>query len=163
MLLLSRVVEYIRSNGAPFRLVSYPSPESAPGVAVPHRPKGSVMVDTRILLVDGRPAIGVVPQGEGMNLLGLRASIGAELVQEGEIDDLPWPFSDAGAPVPPFGHLFGAPVFIDPSIIDSTDIGFAVFSPNDFIEMPYDDFARLEQPRVADLVAAGELPPPPLH
>ena len=85
MLILGIVVEYIRSNGAPFRLLSDPSPEPAPGVAVPARPEGSVMVDTHVLLIDGRPAIGVVPKGEGMNLLGLRAKIGAELVQEGTI------------------------------------------------------------------------------
>ena len=54
-------------------------------------------------------------------------------------------------------------MFVDPSLVSSTVIGFAVFGPNDFIEMPYDDFARLEQPRVEDLAGAGELPPPPLH
>jgi hypothetical protein len=121
------------------------------------------MVDTHVLSIDGRLAIGVVPKGEGMNLLGLRAKIGAGLVEEAAIDDLPWPFHDAGAPIPPFGRMFGAPVFVDPSLVSSTVIGFAVFGPNDFIEMPYDDFARLEQPRVEDLAGAGELPPPPLH
>jgi prolyl-tRNA editing enzyme YbaK/EbsC (Cys-tRNA(Pro) deacylase) len=162
MMLLSRVVEYMRSSGVPFRLESYPSPESAPGVAAA-RPAGSVMVDTHILIVDGRPAIAVTPHGEGMNLLGLRADLGAEFVQEGEIGDLPWPYDDAEGPVPPFGRMFGAPVFIDPSVIASNDIEFGVFGSTDFIEMPYDEFARLEQPRVAELVAAGELPPPPLH
>ena len=108
------------------RLESYPSPESSPGVAAA-RPAGSVMVDTRILIVDGRPAIAVMPHGEGMNLLGLRADLGAEFVQEGEIGDLPWPYDDADAPVPPRSVACSElPVFIDPSVIGSNDIEFSV-------------------------------------
>jgi hypothetical protein len=35
---------------------------------------------------------------------------------------------------------------------------FLAFSPGDWVEIPYDDFARLERPRIASFAIGGELP-----
>jgi prolyl-tRNA editing enzyme YbaK/EbsC (Cys-tRNA(Pro) deacylase) len=156
--MLITVVEYLRSNGVAFRLVSYAAPEAEPRVAHPVSPNGSLLVDTHVLLVDGRLAIGLVARGEQINMLRLRASLGAELVEEASDADLPSPF-EQGSPPPPLGRMFGAPVFVDSDVAHARSLCFAAFAPTDFIEVAYDDFARLEQPRVEELAGAGELPP----
>lgn len=162
MLMLPRVVEYLRSNGVPFRLQSYPSPEPGPPVAY-RVASATTLVETRVLLVDGRPTIGCIPRGDNLNLTGFREHTKAEIIEEGSLDDLPWFFDGTAAPIPPLGRLFGVPLFVDERVSNSDVICFAAFAPTDSIEMTYDDLARLEQPRVVPLAIAGELPAPSLH
>jgi Ala-tRNA(Pro) deacylase len=164
--MLEKVVEYLRLNGIPFRLESYPSPEPLPNVArPPTRPQsGTMTVDTWILFIDGRLSLAAVPSGERMDLFGLRANLGAEMVREASVEDLvEGPFVAQGLPAPPLGRLFGVPVLVDRRVADAQVICFAAFAPYDFIEVAYDDFARVEQPRVADFIRAGELPEAPSY
>lgn len=162
-MMLGRVVDYLKSNGVALRLVSLPAPEPKPSVAVPFRPASSITIETRVVLVDGRPAIGCIPAGDSFNYRGLGAGLGAGLVQEGTATDLPWPFGELGLPIPPLGRLFGAPLFVDTRVTLAPIIVFAAFAPTDVFELAYDDFARLEQPRVVEFAIAGELSPAPLH
>jgi len=161
--MLGRVVEYLRSNDVAFQLVSHPSPELEPAVAYKVGPPGTIMIDTRVLLVDGRLAIGCVPRGDQIDRSGLRSDLGAQIVQDGTNTDLPWPFEEAGLPIPPLGRLFGAAVLVDARVATAPFIAFWAFAATDVIELAFDDFARLEQPRVSALAIAGELPPVPLH
>jgi hypothetical protein len=164
MIMLGRVVEYLRSSAVPFRLVSYPSPEPEPPVAHLARPEhGVLVVEARVLLVDGRVALGVVPRGEAIDVLSVRANLGATIVEEGALSDLPEPFGDASPPVPPLAGLFGAALFVDENVAGASLISFAAFGATDFVDMLYDDFARIEQPRLMQLARAGELPPATVH
>src|SRR5690349_10402278 len=113
MLMLARVVEYLRTNDIPFRLESYPSPEPEPAVAHPIHADTAINVESHVLLIDGRPAIGCIARGEELNLSGLRNSLGAEIVEEGGLDDLPWFLGEEGSIMPPLGRMFGVPLFVD--------------------------------------------------
>lgn len=172
MLPLLRALEYLRSNGAPFVVASFPAPEAAPEVAhAVHHPRGAMFVDTHILVVDGRPAIACVPHGQGMNLLGLRARLGAELIAEGGPDQLVWRTEDrrtdeegrTGWRAPPLGGLLGASVFVDASLLVAPVIEFVAFAPTDFVQISFEDFARIEQPRIEEFAGAGELAAPSVH
>jgi prolyl-tRNA editing enzyme YbaK/EbsC (Cys-tRNA(Pro) deacylase) len=115
-------------------------------------------VDTWILVIDGRLSMACIPSGERLDLLGLRANLGAELVTEATVDEFLSAFGGAGLPAPPLGRLFGLPLFVDATVANADMICFAAFAPSDFVEVNYDDFARIERPRVADFIRAGELP-----
>jgi len=93
-----------------------------------------------------------------MDLLGLRANLGADLITEATVEELLETFGDSGLPAPPLGRLFGLPLFVDARVANAEAISFAAFAPTDFVEVTYDDFARIERPRVADFIRAGELP-----
>jgi Ala-tRNA(Pro) deacylase len=162
-MMLARVVEYLRTNDVPFRLESFPSPEPEPAVAYHLRSEHAVHVESRVLLVDGRPAIACIPRGDALNLAGIRNSLNAELVEEGGLDDLPWFLDQASSSMAPLGRLFGVPLFVDERVTTAAVVCFAAFSPTDFVEMTYDDLARLEQPRVGSVGMAGELPPASIH
>jgi hypothetical protein len=159
---LANVVQYLHASGIDFRLMSYPSPEPAPPVAFRVRPAGAI-VDVHLVLADGRLGLGCVPTGGSVNLLRLRAEIGATVLDEARIVDLPWPYNRATGWIPPLGGLFGAPVFVDDALAAVPLIAFHAFSATDFIEVMYDDFARLEQPRVVALAGGEQLPPPSIH
>jgi Ala-tRNA(Pro) deacylase len=160
MQMLPKLVEYLKANGAAFRLASYPSPEPEPPVAHAVRPPGALVLDTHLLLIDGRLTLACVPRGEKVNVPGLRATIPAEIVAVEETNDaLPSLRSDLGRLIPPFGRLFGLPLLVDEAVTLAPVICFEAFTGTDFVEMAYDDFARIEQPRVAAVAMAGELPP----
>jgi hypothetical protein len=154
--MLERVVAYLRSRGVPFRLFSHPSPEPLPSVG--HAlPRGGVAVDGHVVLVGGRPAIACVPRGDLVNLERLSAELGISVVA-GSPADLPAPYTGASAPIPPLGGELGTLVLVDESMNASSVIAFEAFAPTDCFELLYDDFARLERPRLASFADRGELP-----
>src|SRR5260221_9155587 len=135
MLMLANVVEYLRSNAAAFRLVSNPSPEADPAVARAVRPSGAVLIDTHLVLIDGRPSLVCVPRGDRVNLLGLRAALRAELIEEEDgRAALPWPFWGPLGRIPPLGRLFGAPLITDRAVAPSAAIWFQRFEDTNHVE-----------------------------
>ncbi len=57
--------------------------------------------------------------------------------------------------MPPFGHLYGLPMFVDCALAEEPDIVFQVGTYRDSPKMAYKDYARLARPQVADF--AGHL------
>jgi Ala-tRNA(Pro) deacylase len=58
--------------------------------------------------------------------------------------------------MPPFGNLFGVPVYVDRSLAADEAIVFQAGTHADTVRMRYADFARLVQPIVADFTLLRE-------
>lgn len=159
--MVSSIVRYLHAARVPFHLASYPSPEPSPRPAHSLRPEvrpEALFVDTRLLIADGEPVIACYPASEQPDLAALAASLGSSAMVEGTSEALPDDFRYATGPVPPLGQLLGATVVIDDRVSNAGVLVFRAFSDTDFVEVPFDEFARLEQPRVAAFASAGELP-----
>jgi prolyl-tRNA editing enzyme YbaK/EbsC (Cys-tRNA(Pro) deacylase) len=154
--MLDHVVKYLRSHDVPFRLFSHPSPEALPAVAY-RLPPGGVMVETHVLLVAGRPAIACMTRGSRMSLPRLKAELGADVL-EGTAEDLPPPYTGVAGPTPPLGSALGVLTIVDEAVAAASSVAFEAFASSDVVEIPYDDFARLERPRVGSFSVGGELP-----
>lgn len=156
--MLDRVVRYLRSRDVTFKLVSEAAPEPRPAVTPPRLARHGQLVATHIVLLDGVPAIACVRDGDEIDLAALAAETHAT-VALGTSADLPAPYTDCGEPVPPFGHELHVPVIADEALSGSSVIAFRAFAATDWIELAWDDYARIEQPRLASFASAGELPP----
>lgn len=154
--MLERVVHYLRSRNVPFRLFSYPSPEMLPDVVHPV-PPGGLLVETRVLLVGSQPVIACVPQGSNIDLALLKLELGT-LVIEGSAADLPSPYTGASGPIPPIGRAMGVTTFVDEAVSQASPLVFNAFASTDIVEVPYDEYSRVEQPRVSSFAIGGELP-----
>jgi prolyl-tRNA editing enzyme YbaK/EbsC (Cys-tRNA(Pro) deacylase) len=155
--MIDAVVHYLHEAGIPFRLTSYPAPEPLPTVA--HRlPPSAQLVETSVVLVDGRPALACTVCGELVSLPALATETGG-VVSDSGTDDLSGDYHGATGPVPPLGGLMGVPLFVDTRVAELPNIAFRAFGPNDYLEISYDDLALVEHPRVASFGEAGELPP----
>jgi prolyl-tRNA editing enzyme YbaK/EbsC (Cys-tRNA(Pro) deacylase) len=152
---MSAVVAYLTQQGAAFRVTSYPVPEEEPAVAHRLHP-GAQLVSTRIVLVDGRPAIACRPEGVPLDTACLGAALGASVL-EGTSRDLPGAFSGAPEPLPPLGHLIGVPLLVDETLGAGGSVVFHAFSRGVYVEVGYEDFARIEQPKMVPLAVSGEL------
>jgi prolyl-tRNA editing enzyme YbaK/EbsC (Cys-tRNA(Pro) deacylase) len=153
--MLEQIIRYLRGAAVPFRLTSYSSAEEKPDVAHPS-PPGGVIVDVRAIVVDGRPAIACMPRGEMPDLGRLASAIGAAAVTNGDPTALG---ADGEPTLAPLGGMLGVPLFLDEALRDAAWIVFRASAPAAFVEIAYEDFARLERPRIAAFAGGGALPP----
>jgi len=103
-----------------------------------------------VVRVTGRHALAVLPSHHVVDVERLAFALGGkdvELASEDEIDE----FSDceAGA-IPPFGNLYGLPVYVSPALAQEERITCVAGSHAEAIRLAYRDFARLVQPRQLD-------------
>jgi hypothetical protein len=154
--MLDRIVRYLHESLVPFRLSSYPSPEHVPKAAQPI-PKFALRVDTKVVLVGDKLAILCFASGDMADLPALANELDASIC-DATIDDLPGDLQRFEDPPPPFGQLFGMSVIVDEKLTQHASIVVTLFGESDYLEIPYDDFARQEEPRVASFARAGELP-----
>lgn len=70
-----------------------------------------------------------------------------------------FPDCEPGA-MPPFGNLYGIPVFVDPSLAASATVFFLAGSHDRTISLAYADFERLVQPVRCDFAVASDVQQP---
>lgn len=152
--MIETVVRYLHHARVPFRLASYPSEEASPRAA--HRlPKGGMLVETEIVLLDGRGVLTCFPAGAAPDLAAVGASLGGVAIA-GTTRELPDPLRHAESAVPPLGKLCGLALVVDARVASCSVIVFRAFGESDYFEIPYEDFARLEQPKIASFASTGE-------
>ncbi|HEY1956386.1 MAG TPA: hypothetical protein VGH28_12260 [Polyangiaceae bacterium] len=153
--MLGTLVEYLHNAHVPFRLSSYPSAEEKP-IAAHALPPGAMLVETRLLTIAERVVVAAFPSGEEVDLAAVANTVGAAATHATP-SELPDEIRRAGEPVPPLGQLLGVPILLDVRAASAAMLVFRAFGESAYVEVPYDDWARLEQPRVASFASAGEL------
>lgn len=104
---------------------------------------------TVMLKVDGHLAMLVMPAAYRIDLLRLSRALGGvevELAEESEFKHT-FPDCETGA-MPPFGHLYGMPVYVDSRLAQEDEIAFNAGSHTDAVRMAYADFERLAEPEL---------------
>jgi prolyl-tRNA editing enzyme YbaK/EbsC (Cys-tRNA(Pro) deacylase) len=132
--MIENIVRYLHAARIPFRLASYPSEERLPKAA--HAiPAGGMLVETQILLLDGRSVLACFPAGEAPDLAAVGAALGG-LAVVGTTDELPDDLRYAEPPIPPLGQLFGLPLVLDERVSRCSVLVFASFGESDFLRDP---------------------------
>jgi len=100
--------------------------------------------------LDGRLAMAVVPAVFNVDLELLRGAANASSAVLASEDEFKSQFPDCqpGA-MPPFGNLYGIQVYADEDLREEEIIAFNAGSHVEVIRMPYADFERLVQPKIA--------------
>lgn len=116
---------------------------------------GQELAKTVLVKVDGGMALAVLPASCQIDFELFRRSIGARTVELGTEAELRGLFPDCelGA-MPPFGNLYGLPVFVAERLTQRDEITFSAGSHSALFQMAYADFARLARPTVVRLATA---------
>ncbi|HZU26871.1 MAG TPA: YbaK/EbsC family protein [Bryobacteraceae bacterium] len=141
--------EYLDSNGVKYELIEHCTAFTAQGIAALTHTRGREFAKTVILNMDGELVMVVAPASYHIDVPMLRASVGAtslQLATEAEFRDR-FPGCETGA-MPPFGNLYGMPVYVDESLTTVQDIAFNAGSHRELMRMSWKDFARLLNPRI---------------
>lgn len=110
---------------------------------------GKMVAKTVVVKIDDGFALAVMPATARADFARLKSALGAKevrLATELEFTGL-FPDCEVGA-MPPFGNLYGVPVYVDEALARDEEIIFNAGTHQDTIRMRYADFERLAQPRV---------------
>ena len=130
-----------------------PHPEAFRAVEIAHtlRTPEKDMAKVVIVKVNERFVMTVLPANWSVDLHRLRdvfLTHRVQLATEHEITGL-FPDCELGA-MPPFGNLYGLPVYVDQSLTEDKEIVFQAGTHSDAIRMRYMDFAALVFPVVTE-------------
>jgi len=127
-----------------FHAPTYSSEYTASVLRVP----GKEVAKTVVLRAGEKMLLAVLPAPYHINLKKLAAVVGdsVQLVEQQECNKL-FPDCEPGA-VPPFGELYGLPVYLDESLAEDPEILFSAGTRCDAIRMGNLDFVRLAKPRI---------------
>jgi Ala-tRNA(Pro) deacylase len=146
-----RLEQYFREHQVPFEVLSHSEAYTMQEVAASLHIPGKQVAKVVIVKADGKMAMLVVSSPDLLNFAKVGALLDAKnvrLAKEDEFGDL-FPDCEVGG-MPPFGNLYGIPVFVDQTLSNETDIVFRVGTLQEVMKITYADFARLAQPTVGE-------------
>jgi Ala-tRNA(Pro) deacylase len=154
----------------PPRLKTHLEQAHASYVPVVHVPARSAQYAASVLHISGKEVAKtiVLRSGKQVLLAVLPASYHVDLQKLGKVTGMPvellderecyklFPDCQPGA-VPPFGELYGLPVFLDESLAEDPEITFSAGTLSDAIRMGNADFVHLVKPRICSFAEKGEV------
>jgi Ala-tRNA(Pro) deacylase len=150
----AKLREFLDANKVKYTLLTHSTAYTAQEIASLAHIRGQELAKTVIVKLDGRMAIALLPASKQVDLPLLQAAAGARtvaLATEAEFRDL-FPGCETGA-MPPFGNLYGLPVYVDAGLTADKVIAFNSGSHKELVQLSYQDFARLVQPKIVSFAA----------
>ena len=148
----TRLKEFLYEHRVAHQVIPHPLAFTATSVAGAAHIPGKELAKTVVVNLDGHPALAVLPANRKLDLERLRQATGAlnaELAQER--DFFPdFPGCEPGA-MPPFGNLYGMPVYVEPHLAADEQIAFNAGTHTEVVRMAYEDFARLVHPKLVEM------------
>ncbi len=117
---------------------------------------GREVAKTVVLRAGKQLLLAVLPASYHINMDKLASVVGAAArpIDEQECYQL-FPDCEHGA-VPPFGELYGLPIYLDETLADAREIIFSAGTLSEGIRMGNADFVHLVKPRVCSFADRGE-------
>lgn len=145
---VAKLKEYLDAQGVKYVTISHSKAFTAMEVAESAHVQGRDMAKTVVLNVDGKLVMAVLPAIQKVDLDMLRKNLGATSVELAREQDFraDFPGCEVGA-MPPFGHLYGMAVLVEPRLAADKEIAFNAGSHTELIRLAFKDFERLVKPQ----------------
>jgi Ala-tRNA(Pro) deacylase len=147
----ARLEAYLRDNQVPFRVQHHPVAYTAQEVAASEHIPGKLLAKVVMAFADGKLVMLALPAPYRVDPAKAAAALRAEevrLAHEAEFAAA-FPDCEVGA-MPPFGNLYGVPVYADRALGEDDTIVFRAGTHTDTMSLKYADFERLVRPTVAE-------------
>ena len=141
------VAEFLTTHHIPYRTQRHPPAFTAQEIAEQAHISGYRLAKTVVVKLDGKMAICVLPATERVNFSQLRHAAGshtAELASEDEFAGC-FPTCELGA-MPPFGNLYGLPVYAVDSLKMDESVAFNSGDASELLMLSWQDFNQLVHP-----------------
>jgi len=149
---VQKVKQFLDEQNVKYVSIQHSEAYTAQEIAASAHIPGKVLAKTVIVKVDGKPAMAVVPASYNIDFDLLKTVAGAKKVELAKEDDFQSLFGecDTGA-MPPFGNLYGMPVYVGESLAEDDEIAFNACSHTELIRLSFADFKRLVKPIIAKI------------
>ena len=151
---LNKVRTFLDEQHVKYVVISHSKAYTAQGIAAISHISGKELAKTVIVKLDGVLGMAVLPASFQVDLLALKRAVGVRdvgLASEREFKEH-FPDCETGA-MPPFGNLYGIPVYVDETLAEDREIAFNAGSHYELIKLSYADFERLVHPVALDFAA----------
>lgn len=147
---VTKLIEFLDGNQIKYVTIIHSPAFTAQEVAANAHIPGQQLAKTVMVKLDGEMAMAVLPAPKLVDFSLLKGAAGvqqADLAGEREFGNM-FPECEVGA-MPPFGNLYDMGVYVDESLTEDDEIAFNAGSHTMLIKLPYMDFERLVNPKVA--------------
>ena len=151
---VQRLKEFLDSHAVRYVVITHSPAFTAQEIAAHAHIPGKELAKTVMVNIDGAMAMAVLPAAFNVDFAAMENELGAmrvELATENEFRDL-FPQCELGA-MPPFGNLYGLPVYVARKLAEDETIAFNAGTHRELLRLAYKDFERLVQPRVITFAA----------
>jgi len=144
-----RLEAYLREHQVPFQLQHHAQAFTAQKIAESEHIPGKMVAKTVIVLADNNMAALVLPASYRADLNKVQAALGAREVRLAHETEFVTAFPDCEVgSMPPFGNLYGIPVYVDKRLTEEETMVFPIGTYTDTMSLKYADFERLVHPKV---------------
>jgi Ala-tRNA(Pro) deacylase len=150
-----RLETYLRENQVPFQEQQHEKAFSAQRIAESEHISSKKFAKSVVAVADGKMIQLVLPASYHADLERVRMALGAKdiaLAHEKEFASV-FPDCEVGS-MPPFGNLYGLPVYVERSLTTEDTIVFPIGTYTDTMSVEYADFERLVHPQVLSFARA---------
>jgi len=151
-----RLEDYLRENAIPYQTHHHARAITAQEVAATEHVPGMMFAKTVMVTLDGgEMAMFALPAPYHVNPKKAAEALGVKEARLAEEERFAQTFPDCevGA-MPPFGNLYGVPVYVDRALAEDETIVFRAGTHTDTMSVRYADFERLVAPTVAEFADA---------
>jgi Ala-tRNA(Pro) deacylase len=152
MPLLAKLKDTLDAAKISYEVYNHKTAFTAQEIAASQHISGKEMAKVVMLVIDGSLVMVVIPGTRKIALDKVRTALGAKearLATEPEFAAT-FPNCEIGA-MPPFGNLFGLPVYVDPLLEEDKSIYFNAGNHQQTVRLAYESFKALVKPRVVSL------------
>lgn len=149
MSVAQKLTEFLRQTRTGFETIPHTKTFTAMETAQAEHVPGRMVAKVVMVKADGKAVMAVLPATHHLDWRRLRELLGTpdlHLMSEPEFEKM---FSDCevGA-MPPFGNLYGLPVYVDGSLAEDEVILFNAGTHEDSMKITFRDYVRLVKPIV---------------
>jgi len=151
---LSQLKQFLDNHNVKYVVISHSLAYTAAGIAALTHIPGKELAKTVILKIDGALVMVVVAASQQVDLTAMKDVTRGKIVSLATEEEFRQRFPDCevGA-MPPFGNLYGMPVFADADLARDEEIAFNAGSHRELVRIAWQDFARLAHPRLLKVAA----------
>lgn len=145
----TKLKQFLDEKGVKYVSIKHSRAYTAQEIAASLHVPGQELAKTVLVKLDGRMAMVVLPASYKVDFDRLKECTGASTVELASEDEFRETFPDCelGA-MPPFGNLYGLPVFVDETLTTEPEIVFNACSHTEVIRMGFEDYKNLVNPTV---------------
>ncbi|MBI4548647.1 MAG: YbaK/EbsC family protein [Ignavibacteriae bacterium] len=151
MPLSEKIKKFLDENKVQYKILKHEPAMTAQEVAHSVHITGKEVAKCVIVNAGGKMTMVAIPAPRRLDLRKVKTSLGnvdARLAREDEFRDL-FPDSEVGA-MPPFGSVYGLPVYLDVSLMSFPEIVFNACTHTEVLKMSLSDFETLVKPQIGD-------------